>query len=450
MKKLLVLLNLTLLVFTSFAAFRDIPKGHWAESYVDRLAEVGIITGFPDGTYRGDEAVTRYQSALLISRTLDYVELLLKEEKEVLGKIQSLVDYNSKSLEELQVELENVKVQLELHDQDIVKLYELVTTLQDKFVYTDEEGNTSEIDLAQLKNDVASLSDILNALAAQLGDIDYLLRKQIAEVEKKTSAKDDELAKNDEELRNTLEELRATVELLQAKYEDLNEAMANMYDTLSQAIITLQEDITNLEAVLTGRLDELEVRVLNIESNLETALPALRDLVYGLSEKIEQLEASMKAYVDVLYDELNGKLEEHEASNNGNFEDIYAAIDNLNNMFSEVLLGQQEEITQIKGQLDNLNEFVVNFSNETSEKLEVLDMRVSLLEDQVASLAQVVDEVKANKNDVEELRQEFKQADNATKNEIQQAKNIATWGVITGVSGLLIGIIALGKAFGWF
>jgi len=35
-----------------------------------------------------------------------------------------------------------------------------------------------KFDLVTLKNDVQTISEILNGLAAQLGDVDYLLRKQ--------------------------------------------------------------------------------------------------------------------------------------------------------------------------------------------------------------------------------------------------------------------------------
>jgi len=52
-------------------AFPDIPSGHWAGSAVSRISDLGIVTGFPDGTYRGNESITRYQAAIIIDRLLD-------------------------------------------------------------------------------------------------------------------------------------------------------------------------------------------------------------------------------------------------------------------------------------------------------------------------------------------------------------------------------------------
>ena len=53
--------------------FPDIPAGHWAGDAVSRIADLGIVTGFPDGTFRGNESFTRYQAALVISRLLDVI-----------------------------------------------------------------------------------------------------------------------------------------------------------------------------------------------------------------------------------------------------------------------------------------------------------------------------------------------------------------------------------------
>ncbi len=67
MKRLLVLLVLVLLS-VSQAQFQDVPPGHWAENAVEDLVDLGIITGFPDGTFAGDAGVTRYQLTVALAR----------------------------------------------------------------------------------------------------------------------------------------------------------------------------------------------------------------------------------------------------------------------------------------------------------------------------------------------------------------------------------------------
>jgi uncharacterized coiled-coil protein SlyX/outer membrane protein W len=48
----------------------DVPAGHWAKDAVDLIVQKGLIQGFPDGTFRGNENLTRYQAALIFYRLL--------------------------------------------------------------------------------------------------------------------------------------------------------------------------------------------------------------------------------------------------------------------------------------------------------------------------------------------------------------------------------------------
>ena len=74
MKKL-TLITALLLVFALAlpvsASFSDVPSDHWAYDAIDTLAAAGIIEGYPDGEYKGQEAMTRYEMAVMVNRALD-------------------------------------------------------------------------------------------------------------------------------------------------------------------------------------------------------------------------------------------------------------------------------------------------------------------------------------------------------------------------------------------
>ena len=55
---------------TQVQSFQDVPAGHWAKDAVDLITQRGLIQGFPDGTFRGNENLTRYQAALIFYRLL--------------------------------------------------------------------------------------------------------------------------------------------------------------------------------------------------------------------------------------------------------------------------------------------------------------------------------------------------------------------------------------------
>ena len=52
--------------------FSDI-KGHWAQSYIERAAELGWIKGFEDGTFRPNDCITRAQAMTMINRVLNRI-----------------------------------------------------------------------------------------------------------------------------------------------------------------------------------------------------------------------------------------------------------------------------------------------------------------------------------------------------------------------------------------
>lgn len=49
-------------------SFRDVTSAHWAFASVERAAEMGLVTGYSNGTFRPDTAVTRAQFVLMLWR----------------------------------------------------------------------------------------------------------------------------------------------------------------------------------------------------------------------------------------------------------------------------------------------------------------------------------------------------------------------------------------------
>src|SRR5438128_1311760 len=54
--------------------FADVPADHWAYNSVDTLQKAGIVIGYPDGTYGGKRAMTRYEFAVAIARLLPLIK----------------------------------------------------------------------------------------------------------------------------------------------------------------------------------------------------------------------------------------------------------------------------------------------------------------------------------------------------------------------------------------
>jgi S-layer homology domain len=54
--------------------FADVPSGHWAYDAIAELAAKGLIEGYPDGAFKGDRAMTRYEMAMVVTRLLARLE----------------------------------------------------------------------------------------------------------------------------------------------------------------------------------------------------------------------------------------------------------------------------------------------------------------------------------------------------------------------------------------
>ena len=88
--------------------FTDVPEGSWVYSAVARLASRGIISGYPDGLYKGSQSMTRYEAASMIARaaadfdsrrasvedaeTLNKLVTEFKDELDVLGARMDVLD----------------------------------------------------------------------------------------------------------------------------------------------------------------------------------------------------------------------------------------------------------------------------------------------------------------------------------------------------------------------
>jgi hypothetical protein len=72
------LLAVTVMMTASMAlaasAYDDVPRDHWAYNALDYLTERGVLEGYPDGFFKGDRTLTRYEFAQAVARLLDSIE----------------------------------------------------------------------------------------------------------------------------------------------------------------------------------------------------------------------------------------------------------------------------------------------------------------------------------------------------------------------------------------
>jgi len=82
MKRTLILLSISILILfagqalgeENLTTLRDVAPEHWAAGAVNDLVKKGITQGYPDGTFRGDRNITRYETAVFLSKLAAIVD----------------------------------------------------------------------------------------------------------------------------------------------------------------------------------------------------------------------------------------------------------------------------------------------------------------------------------------------------------------------------------------
>ena len=129
--------------------FADVPIDHWAYDAVSQLQDLGIIIGYPDGTFSGRRALTRYEFAMALSRAIpvivDMVEVPAQHsagggisEADVnkliddkIGKLDiPTLDTLNRSINEFRDELSGMGVDLDAVKRDLASIEERVAALE--------------------------------------------------------------------------------------------------------------------------------------------------------------------------------------------------------------------------------------------------------------------------------------------------------------------------------
>lgn len=318
MKKLIVALLAAFLVSGAMADghdFPDVPANHWAGDAVHRIADHGIIIGFPDGTFRGNESFTRYQAALVISRTVAVLSanseaanaMTADDIASLRNALQSLasdVSANSVRLAAAEAAIAAVADAGEVRSDDIAvlslgnaaRLDDIEAALHDAH-HGDHDG-ASASDVQELQDHVASLGqqrDLALSAAASAGDLASSALNHAG----KASARARENAA-------AVAALGTVVNLLSDNVHALVDANANAAPVDLSGIDSNASDIGNIrEFVITLRRDQVAIgeRVSALEASDAANSAAISDLegrVTTLESNVFDVSGSIGFAYDVV------------------------------------------------------------------------------------------------------------------------------------------------------
>ncbi|MFO7883023.1 MAG: S-layer homology domain-containing protein [Kosmotogaceae bacterium] len=506
MKKFVVLVFLAL-VMSAFAlavSFSDVPEDHWAYDAVMKTTSAGLLKGFPNETFQGKEAVTRYQLAEVLGKTLDYVDSGDK-------KLQEIVFALTKKVASLSLEISDSKKTVVDVNNDIDGLKDRVGTLETDMDVVFDQVDANVFNIMEVENNVSALKKDLGDFITA-GDFEYMenaidkissdlfaikiskagarrvdmleenfdaLDERMGEIEGKTDA-----FVTSEKMSQKIDFLYKKIGLTENKLDDklvgLEAEIAHMKDgVIGPAFDQINSNvyaITNLEnevSMINADIDELtgtyNTNIGNLEktlSNLQITTKFIGQAVANLSNKYVT-KAEMDEFnskLNVVYDQIDANLfdimdiEDEVVNIKENYvkvEDLESAKAMYDEMF-EVAFDQMDsnvfDILDLERAIEDIREnyvsaedfeYIENVTDKLSSNLFSIKLAKADAKD-VKALEEKVDTLESDVNEkVESVKSENDTAVKEVDEKVEKASKTANSSLWIGLAGLAVGIAAL-------
>ncbi len=267
------------------AQFSDVPAGHWAKEAVERIAACGLITGFPDGTFRGNTNLTRYQAALIFQRLLNEIQQggeCVKGQgggmsEEDMTAIRNAVQELAAELAALGVRVSALEDNAATKD-DIARLEAAIEEL--KAAPAQPEGGMDEAALADLADRVEAASVAADTALAQA----QILAERLDGVEGDVAALKTQVEADADSIR-ALNELAVLLNQDVLSLQDRVTALEKQLGDVDFDSFANKEDVSAIQEFATALRSDL-VRLSDRVSNLDTRLTALEAVRFSLTGSI--------------------------------------------------------------------------------------------------------------------------------------------------------------------
>lgn len=398
MKKALVLALALAASLILAQAFSDVPVNHWAYEAVTQLTKLGIISGMPDGTFQGNNPMTRYQAAVALKKLLDYLTKQIPtaapaDLQAALRRISALEDLVSTAINRTQRQGE----QLTATDQTLQTVLAEISNLKSTIV-----------EISQVRRDLPTM---IAASENKMMTMYNQLSSKVAAVEKNVSDLQAQISAQ------IMSQVKGSIDAVNAKVSELDgkiNALSSRVDTASKSVDSLRADLT----ALSRRVD-------TAESNLQ-ALATLRKSLSDLEGRVAVLETKVASDVDSLRKALDATARQIDAR-------------------LSLLEGQ---VASLVTDVERLKRDVAEATS-AAKKVSVLEGNVGALAGQMTSLSQKMAQNEQNianlskKIDSKPWMSDIEATTVELSKKINDAYNMGLIGIIVGAAGAVLGIIGL-------
>jgi hypothetical protein len=220
------------------AQFNDQPPP-WAEMAVQELYELGVITGYPDGTFKGEQAISRFEMTVIVQRLINALEkVYLDKIDSRLEQLENAIgDVDSGDLANMWNMIDRVYIEIDFLTGELQKLNDALPLAEEFNDSVTNQLNTMYTTLAALEN-VVYENQIMFERAIADSDIYVMefLRKEV----------DDKITDLKTALQNDLQGyVDSRIATLEA---EIAEAVAEVEADLNQRLDTQDDEIAAIRS----------------------------------------------------------------------------------------------------------------------------------------------------------------------------------------------------------
>lgn len=152
--------------------FPDVPENHWAYEALANMKKNGLLVGYPDGLFRGPRPATRYEMAVAIHATYQYLKNITDNLNAEIEKLKGDKGFDGSGLREAIEALQKDVAAMKGWGDDIANLKKMAATFEKELASLGVDVEAMKKDLKDLNDRVTKLEK--NALPITIhGDVSF-------------------------------------------------------------------------------------------------------------------------------------------------------------------------------------------------------------------------------------------------------------------------------------
>ncbi|MGJ8455025.1 S-layer homology domain-containing protein [Pseudothermotoga sp. U03pept] len=399
MKKVLLAVTLLVAALVYAQSFSDVPVNHWAYEAVTTLSKLGIVSGMPDGTFQGNNPMTRYQVAVALKKLLDYLTQQMEKTtsaadlQTLIKRISAVEDLVSTALNRAQKSSE----QIAATDQTLQTVLAEISNLK-----------STVVEIAQVKKDMPTM---IAASENKMLTMYNQLSSKVSQVEKSVSDLQAQISSQVmAQLKGNIDSINANLSSLSSKVDSLSARI----DSVAKSIDPVKTDL----ATLGKRIDA-------VESNIQVLL-TLRKSFSDLESRVAALETKVASDIDSLKKALNTTTNQYDARLSLLEGQVASLATDVEKIKKDVQDAAQaaKKVSVLEGNVSTIAGQVVSLNQKTSQH-----------DQDIAALKKTVDS-KPWKSDIDSATVQLSK-------KIDDVYNMALIGVIAGAAGAVLGLLGM-------